>query len=100
MRKRERLTFGKARARERNSKNDGVYETDARTSMLLKRLAYSAAVTASSAAPAQYVKTNKSDYIDAESIAEGAGRPTTLLVPIETDDQSDLQSLCRARGSR
>ena len=47
--------------------------------------------------PAQYVKpyvkTNKSDYIDAEAIAEAVGRPTMRFVPIKTDDQLDLQSL-------
>jgi len=51
--------------------------------------------------PAQYVKpyvkTNKSDYIDAEAIAEAVGRPRMRLVPIKTDDQLDLQSLHRVR---
>jgi len=51
--------------------------------------------------PAQYVKpyvkTNKSDYIDAEAIAEAVGRPTMRFVPIKTDDQLDLQSLHRVR---
>jgi transposase len=51
--------------------------------------------------PAQYVKpyvkTNKSDYIDAEAIAEAVGRPTMCFVPIKTDDQLDLQSLHRVR---
>jgi transposase len=42
-----------------------------------------------------YVKTNKSDYIDAEAIAEAVGRPTMRFVPIKTDDQLDLQSLHR-----
>ena len=49
--------------------------------------------------PAQYVKpyvkTNKSDYIDAEAIAEAVGRPKMRFVPIKSDDQLDLQSLCR-----
>jgi transposase len=49
--------------------------------------------------PAQYVKpyvkTNKSDYIDAEAIAEAVGRPRMRFVPIKTDDQLDLQSLHR-----
>jgi len=44
--------------------------------------------------PAQYVKpyvkTNKSDYIDAEAIAEAVGRPKMRFVPIKTDDQLDL----------
>jgi transposase len=51
--------------------------------------------------PAQYVKpfvkTNKNDYIDAEAIAEAAGRPTMRFVPIKSDDQLDLQSLHRVR---
>jgi transposase len=38
--------------------------------------------------PAQYVKpyvkTNKSDYIDAEAIAEAVARPTMRFVPIKT----------------
>src|ERR1700687_2522936 len=51
--------------------------------------------------PAQYVKpyvkTNKSDYIDAEAIAEAVGRPTMRFVPIKNDDQLDMQSLHRVR---
>src|SRR2546430_15805380 len=51
--------------------------------------------------PAQYVKpyvkTNKSDYIDAEAIAEAVGRPKMRFVPIKNDDQLDLQSLHRVR---
>ena len=51
--------------------------------------------------PAQYVKpyvkTNKSDYIDAEAIAEAVARPTMRFVPIKSDDQLDLQSLHRVR---
>ena len=51
--------------------------------------------------PAQYVKpyvtTNKSDYLDAEAIAEAAGRPKKRFVPIKSDDQLDLQSLHRVR---
>jgi transposase len=51
--------------------------------------------------PAQYVKpyvkTNKSDYIDAEAIAEAVGRPTMRFVPIKSGDQLDLQSLHRVR---
>jgi transposase len=51
--------------------------------------------------PAQYVKpyvkTNKSDFIDAEPIAEAVARPTMRFVPIKTDDQLDLQSLHRVR---
>src|ERR1700758_937369 len=51
--------------------------------------------------PAQYVKpyvkTNKSDYIDAEAIAEAVERPTMRFVPVKSDDQLDLQSLHRVR---
>ena len=51
--------------------------------------------------PAQYVKsyvkTNKSDSIDAEAIAEAIARPTMRFVPIKSDDQRDMQSLHRAR---
>ncbi len=51
--------------------------------------------------PAQYVKpyvkTNKSDYIDAEAIDGAVGRPRMRFVPIKTDDQLDLQSLHRVR---
>jgi len=51
--------------------------------------------------PAQYIKpdvrTNKSDYIDAEAIAEAVARPTMRFVPIMTDDQLDMQSLHRMR---
>jgi hypothetical protein len=51
--------------------------------------------------PAQYVKpyvkTNKSDYIDAEAIAEAVGRPTMRFVPVKSDDQLDQQSLHRVR---
>ena len=53
--------------------------------------------------PAQYVKpyvtTNKSDYLDAEAIAEAAGRPKKRFVPIKSDDQLDLQSLHRGTGA-
>ena len=44
-----------------------------------------------------YVKTNKSDYIDAEAIAEAVTRPNMRFVPIKSDDQLDLQSLHRVR---
>ena len=44
--------------------------------------------------PAQYVKphvqTNKSDYLDAEAIAEAVQRPRMRFVPIKTDEQLDL----------
>src|SRR4029453_6472752 len=49
--------------------------------------------------PAQYVKpyvkTNKSDSIDAEAIAEAVQRPTMRLVPIKTGEQLDLQAVHR-----
>jgi transposase len=51
--------------------------------------------------PAQYVKpyvkTNKSDYIDAAAIAEAVERPKMRFVPIKSDEQLDLQSLHRVR---
>src|SRR4030081_2161210 len=51
--------------------------------------------------PAQYVKpyvkTNKSDYIDAEAIAEAVERPKMRFVAIKSDEQLDLQSLHRVR---
>ena len=51
--------------------------------------------------PAQYVKpyvkTNKSDYIDAEAIAEAVERPTMRFVPIKTEEQLDLQTVHRLR---
>ena len=46
--------------------------------------------------PAQYVKpfvkTNKSDCLDAEAIAEAVARPTMRFVPIKTDDQLNCAS--------
>jgi transposase len=51
--------------------------------------------------PAQYVKpyvkTDKSDYIDAEAIAEAVQRPTMRFVPIKTEEQLDLQAVHRVR---
>jgi transposase len=44
-----------------------------------------------------YVKTNKSDYIDAEAIAEAVQRPTMRFVPIKTEEQLDLQTVHRVR---
>jgi transposase len=46
---------------------------------------------------APYVKTNKSDYIDAEAIAEAVQRPTMRFVPIKTEEQLDLQAVHRVR---
>ena len=51
--------------------------------------------------PAQYVKpyvqTNKSDFLDAEAIAEAVQRPRMRFVPIKTEGQLDLQALHRVR---
>jgi hypothetical protein len=47
------------------------------------------------AAVKPYVKTNKNDYIDAETISEPVGRPKMRFVPIKSDDQLDMQSLHR-----
>ena len=51
--------------------------------------------------PAQYVKpyvkTNKSDYLDAEAIAEAVQRPTMRFVPIKTEEQLDLPAVHRVR---
>ena len=51
--------------------------------------------------PAQYVKpyvkTNKSDYLDAEAIAEAVQRPTMRFVPIRTEQQLDLPAVHRVR---
>jgi transposase len=51
--------------------------------------------------PAQYVKpyvqTNKTDYLDAEAIAEAVQRPRMRFVPIKTEEQLDLQALHRVR---
>ncbi len=44
-----------------------------------------------------YVKGNKSDFLDAEAIAEAVTRPTMRFVPIKTPDQQDLQALHRVR---
>jgi len=44
-----------------------------------------------------YVKTNKSDYFDAEAIAEAVQRPTMRFVPIKTEEQLDLQAVHRVR---
>jgi transposase len=47
--------------------------------------------------PAQFVKSNKNDFIDAEGIAEAVDRRNMRFVPIKTDDQLDLQALNRVR---
>jgi transposase len=46
------------------------------------------------------VKTNKSDYIDAEAIAEAVTRKNMRFVPIKSDDQLDRQSLQGVRERR
>jgi len=52
--------------------------------------------------PAQYVKpyvkTNKSDYIDAEAIAEAVGRPTMRFVMFKSIEQQDIQAAHRMRA--
>jgi transposase len=72
----------------------------------LRRITFSGASVAGARAPGKahpaqyvkpYVKTNKTDYIDAEAIAEAVGRPTMRFVPLKSDDQLDLQSLHRMR---
>ena len=44
-----------------------------------------------------YVKSNKSDIIDAEAIAEAVSRPTMRFVEVRSPDQVDLQALHRVR---
>lgn len=44
-----------------------------------------------------YVKSNKSDTIDAEAIAEAVTRPTMRFVQVRTEAQIDLQALHRIR---
>jgi len=44
-----------------------------------------------------YVKSNKSDFLDAEAIAEAVTRPTMRFVPVKTPAQQDLQALHRVR---
>lgn len=45
-----------------------------------------------------YVKSNKSDFNDAEAIAEAVTRPTMRFVTLKTVEQQDLQALHRARS--
>ena len=51
--------------------------------------------------PAQYgkpsVQTNKSNFLDAEALAEAAQRPRMRFVPIKTEEQLDGQALHRVR---
>src|ERR1700675_3750474 len=44
-----------------------------------------------------YVQTHKSDFLDAEAIAEAVQRPRMRFVPIKTEEQLDLQTLHRVR---
>jgi transposase len=44
-----------------------------------------------------FVKSNKNDFVDAESIAEAVERKNMRFVPIKTDDQLDLQAIHRVR---
>jgi transposase len=41
---------------------------------------------------------HKNDFRDAHVVAEAVQRPSTLCVPIKTDDQLDLQALHRVRS--
>ena len=45
-----------------------------------------------------YVKSNKSDWRDAEAICEAVGRPTMRYVPVKTVEQQSVQHLHRARS--
>jgi transposase len=44
-----------------------------------------------------FVKSNKSDFVDAEAIAEAVERKNMRFVPIKTDDQLDPQAIHRVR---
>jgi transposase len=44
-----------------------------------------------------FVKSNKNDFVDAETIAEAVERKNMRFVPIKTDDQLDLQAIHRVR---
>jgi len=46
-----------------------------------------------------YVKSNKSDFLDAEAIAEAVTRPTMRFVPVKNPEQQDLQALHRVRSA-
>lgn len=43
------------------------------------------------------VRCQDADFRDAFAVGEAVQRPTTLCVPIKSDDQLDLQALHRAR---
>ncbi|MDW9714510.1 IS110 family transposase [Sinorhizobium meliloti] len=44
-----------------------------------------------------YVKSNKTDVIDAEAIAEAATQPTMRFATLKSEEQADLQALHRVR---
>lgn len=44
-----------------------------------------------------YVKSNKTDIIDAEAIAEAATRPTMRFAALKSEEQANLQALHRMR---
>ncbi len=44
-----------------------------------------------------YVKSNKSDYHDAEAICEAVSRPTMRFVPYKTKERRALQQVHRSR---
>lgn len=46
-----------------------------------------------------YVKSNKSDYNDAEAICEAVSRPTMRFVPYKTKERRALQQVLRSRQS-
>jgi len=48
---------------------------------------------------AQFVKSNKNDFVDAEAIAEAVERKNMRFVPIKTDDQLDLPAARRRRAA-
>ncbi len=51
--------------------------------------------------PAQFIKpyrkSNKNDFIDAEAIAEAAGKENMRFVPIKSEEQLDVQAMHRVR---
>ena len=47
-----------------------------------------------------YVKSNKSDIIDAEAIAQAATRPSMRFVEIKSETQVDIQALHRVRDHK
>ncbi len=45
-----------------------------------------------------YVKSNKNDIINAETIAEAVSRPTMRFIELRSPEQIDLQVLRRVRN--